>query len=62
VKTPPLFGTLFRVTAPHFVAGVIVNRVNSIVFAAPILHWSVGKDLKSFEAYCHHKSWTLEQL
>ena len=34
--------TLYQITAPHFVAAIVV-RGGQIVDAAPILRWAIGK-------------------
>ena len=53
--------TGYRVTAPHFVAG-IETREDKIVAAAPILAWAIGKRLRWFQGYCLKKRWTIERL
>lgn len=41
--------TGYRVTAPHFVAGIEAGEDNNIILAAaPILAWAIGKRLRWF--------------
>jgi hypothetical protein len=54
-------GDLYRIVAPHFVAGVIVEG-GRIVVAAPILRWSVRMPLERFAAYCKGKRWGIEEV
>jgi hypothetical protein len=51
---------LFRVVAPHFVAGLVV-RGGRVVEAAPILRRHViGLDGRAFAAVCARKGWSFE--
>lgn len=59
--TPLPPGDLYRVTAPHFCAGFVAVR-GSVVGAAPILSWAVGKDLPWVLAYLRRKGWAVEAL
>ena len=36
---------LIRITAPHYVAGIIVSKNDIIINAAPILKWTIGKKM-----------------
>lgn len=54
-------GNLYRITAPHFVAGVIL-RGGRVVVAAPILRFAMGWDGAKLAAYCRRKGWTPERL
>lgn len=51
-------GKLYHVDAPHFCCGLIVQE-SKIVFAAPILNWTVGKEILWFVAYCQSKGWKI---
>lgn len=59
---------LYRITAPHFTAGVEVgelqNQLLPVVYvvkeAAPIVSWMKDMTLPALEAYCQRKSWILE--
>lgn len=51
--------TLYRITAPHFCAGLISQEAK-IVRAAPIIHWMRGQDTDALIAYCKLKGWKLE--
>ena len=43
---------LWRVTAPHYTAGLVVRRSDSVVVeAAPILSWAHGKRWKEVRSY-----------
>lgn len=52
---------LVRVVAPHFVAGMLVERgddgVERITHAAPILRWAVGKSRQSMQVYFALRGW-----
>ncbi len=52
---------LLRISAPHFVAGVILWD-GVVVNAAPILRWSVGKTEGHLRDYCHRKHWQIETI
>lgn len=56
--TPEL---LFRVTAPHFCAGLVV-RDDKVVEAAPILRWTIGKSIYWLVGYFAGKEWTCEKV
>lgn len=53
---------LIRVSAPHYVAGMIVDPNDRILRAAPILGWSVGKSLFNVSKYLRSKGYQLEVL
>lgn len=48
---------LARVTAPHFVAGVIVGRR-----AAPILVYMMQWSVDGIAGYCRSKGWRMETV
>lgn len=50
---------LYRVTAAHFVAGLVV-RGGIIVEAAPIIRWSQNTLFSEFYRYAGSKGWTVE--
>lgn len=52
--------TLYRVVAPHFVAGFTVDERGYIKEAAPILKWARGGRLPRVEAYAKRRGWTVE--
>lgn len=52
--------TLFRIQAPHFVAGFV--GTDRVVFAAPILKWAVGKFCDEVLAYAQQKGWQTQVL
>lgn len=51
--------TLVRVTAPHFVAGLLAQG-GVVKEAAPILRWAVGKSTRECAAYFKRKRWAWE--
>ena len=52
---------LYRVTAPHFVAGVVVSG-DYVLQSAPILGWSVGKPFPFLRDYAKRRGWIVEPL
>ena len=48
--------SLWRITAPHFCAGLVV-RDGKVVRAAPILAWAVGKEWLVVKRYMVRKGW-----
>lgn len=47
-----------RVVAPHFVAGVVIDRPDHrVVRAAPILAWVIGKHEDELRTYFRRKGW-----
>ena len=55
----PALGGLYRVTAPHFVVGLIVADNGRIVRAPPIVSWARGKKLADIERCCRRRDWHL---
>lgn len=54
---PPL--TLVRITAPHFVAGLIYDpETDRVTMAAPILRYMMGWSRDMVADYCKSKDWT----
>ena len=54
---------LYRVAAPHFVAGIVVDPHGIIIDAAPILRrWAVHSDLAWFRSYCRLARWEIEEV
>jgi hypothetical protein len=54
-------GDLYRVVAPHFVAGIDVED-GIIVAAAPILGYARGRHIFWFVDYCLKKGWEINKL
>lgn len=52
---------LYRVSAPHFVAGLLV-RFGKVIRTAPILRYMHGWELLDALAYCRRKGWQWEQV
>lgn len=54
---------LYQVRAPHFTAGVLTDdRTNTIVEAAPILGWAVGKQASELASWVISKRGTMIQV
>lgn len=53
---------LWRISAPHFVAGLTETYDGVISGAAPILRWAINKRMAWFRRYCRQKNWTLELI
>lgn len=47
---------LVRVQAPHFCAGVVL-KYERVVWAAPILEWTMLWERKALSAYFRRKGW-----
>ncbi len=52
---------LWRITAPHFCAGILVWN-NVVMNAAPILAWMKGRHTTWINGYCTRKGWTVEYV
>jgi len=53
--------TLVRVTAPHFVAGIVI-RDGKCVEAAPILRWCLHRKVATLRADFKVRGWSASQL
>ena len=51
---------LWRVTAPHFCAGIVTEINGFVRNAPPILKWAIGKDISWLKTYCRTRRWKLE--
>ena len=52
---------LYRISAPHFVAGIIQDTETSqITDAAPILRYMVGWNIEKVLDYVERKRWEME--
>jgi hypothetical protein len=51
----------YRVTAKHFVAGLVASG-GVITQAAPILAWAIGKDISFVVDYAQRRGWQIEPL
>lgn len=49
-------------TAPHFVAGIVLGDDRSVVEAAPILRYMVGWPREKARDYCRRKGWKTEKV
>ena len=50
-----------RITAPHFVAGLVFQR-QRVIEAAPILRYMIGWASGQMIRYCKGKRWTWERV
>jgi len=50
---------LVQVTAPHFVAGLVMEN-DIVIEAAPILRWAIGKKRDWLRSYFERKDWTVK--
>jgi hypothetical protein len=48
---------LIRVSAPHFVAGAVLNDRDIVVFTAPIISYMKGWTSDKVRQYCERKGW-----
>jgi hypothetical protein len=53
-------GALYRLEAPHFVAGLLLDAHGRVHEAAPILRWATGKTIAEIQRYTTRKGWRLE--
>lgn len=53
---------LFRVVAPHYVAGFEVSHQGMVLRAAPVLGWAVGKPYRRVERYLRNNGYQVENL
>ncbi len=51
-----MHGAMVVVDAPHFYAAIIFEG-RTVVRAAPILAWTIGKDAAYLSAYFKRKGW-----
>lgn len=49
-------GTLWRIVAPHFVAGLLVED-GYVTEAAPILGWATGGQWSKVRSYLKRRGW-----
>ena len=52
---------LYQITSSYYCAGIII-RNNIICKAAPILGWTLGKDIEWFKTYCASKSFIINKI
>ena len=58
---PRLTRVLWRITAPHFVAGIELGMWHHIVLrAAPIVEYMLGWEGRTVLHYCEKKNWKVE--
>lgn len=52
--------TLYRISSPHFVAGLVLDVHGRCTYAAPILKWAIGKDVRQLRLYFTNKRYRME--
>lgn len=52
---------LYRIVAPHFVCGVIVEH-DRITTAAPIVKYMINWTVQRLQTYAAGKGWTVEYI
>ena len=57
-----LLMSLYRIVAPHFCAGVKTDESTKVVFAAPILGWTVGKPVSTIRRWCIRKGYEIDEV
>ena len=55
-KTVP---NLYRITAPHYVSGIVVDSEGTVIRAAPIVEWANGKKLIYVRQYCIEQGYSI---
>ncbi len=53
---------LYRVTAPHFCAGLVVGADSRVTEAAPVLQWAIGQRWVEVLAMTDRKGWRMEHV
>ena len=53
---------LYRITAPHFCAGVAVAPDGMIIKTAPILHWAFNRSWGSLRRWAEGKGFKIEKV
>jgi hypothetical protein len=57
----PHLDDVYQISAPHFCAGVVVNKASrNVSQAAPILAWTVNKRWTDVLAYFHRKKYHVQ--
>lgn len=51
---------LVQITAPHFCAGLVVER-DKVVEAAPILGWTMGQPYSYIKRICVRRGWRVHE-
>lgn len=51
----------YQIKAPHFTAGLVVE-VNTVVRAAPILSYAIGRSFDWLKSYVEHRGWQIEAV
>ena len=46
---------LVRITMPHYVCGLIINEDHTVIQAAPIMQWAIGKPIHQVIRWAKNK-------
>jgi hypothetical protein len=52
---------LYRIVAPHFVSGIIVDG-DTVIAVAPIVKYMRDWKIDKVFAYCQRKKWAIERV
>ena len=55
-------GTIVQITAPHFVAAVVIGSSETVIETAPILRYMKTWGRSDVRKYCARKRWGLEEI
>lgn len=53
---------LYRVVAPHFVAGFLYDDKEGVFKSAPIIKYMNRWSFSDISKYCHGKGWKIEEI
>jgi hypothetical protein len=53
---------LARITAPHFVAGLVLDRSDRVTEAAPIVRFMLGWDRDRVREFVRGRGWRIERV
>lgn len=53
---------IIRITAPHFVAAVVIGHCETVIKTAPILKYMKCWGRSEVHKYCRRKGWTFEEI
>lgn len=53
---------LGQITAPHFVAGIVLDENYRVVEAAPIVKYMLGWTSTKVGTYCRSKKWNVRKV
>lgn len=56
------YETLYRIEAPHMVAGLGIGIDGFVNWSAPIVAFMIGWQLPKVTDYCRQKGWRLQEV